>query len=181
MNEIEIKVKLGDSGKLVEQLQELGCPLSHPVIQRDVIFVSEDMREYKVVEGTVIVRTRNEADRITFTLKQQLSKALSSKEYEVEVSSDEIVHQMLLLMGFKELVRVNKTRIKSTYNNFNICIDEVENLGSFVELECMTERQDFENVQDEMYSFLDTLGVTVIEKVTVPYDTQIYHLTRSEL
>ena len=180
MNEIEIKIRLMEPDKFKKQLEDFGCVLPAPITQKDVIFVHESMSEYKIVEGAIVVRTRDEAGRITLTLKQQLSKALSSKEYEVEVSSAETVQRMLPLMGFKELVRVNKTRIKSTHEHFNICIDEVEQLGGFVELECMTEREDIENVQSEMYEFLSNLGVAVIEKVTIPYDTQIYHLMRSK-
>ena len=45
-------------------------------------------------------------------------------------------------LGFVLHVRVNKIRRKASFNGYEICLDEVEDLGSFIEVEkCQTSRQ----------------------------------------
>jgi len=179
MNEIEIKVRVADPEIIRGRLRAIGCILSIAKRQEDVVFVHGSMKKYEVKEGTVVLRTRDEDGKTTLTLKRQLSSPLSSEEYEVEVSSSESIHLMLAAMGFRELVRVNKTRMTSFYGAFKICIDEVQHLGTFLEVESVTERNDYTVVQEEMYETLLNLGIEFIEKVTVPYDTQLYRLIES--
>jgi adenylate cyclase class 2 len=176
MNEIEIKVRFDNLEQIVEKFKEIGCVFSEPKRQEDIIFLDAKMTEYKIVEGTIVLRIRNENGKYTFTIKQQLGRDLSSKEYEVEISNATSMYAMLQLMGFKELVRVNKTRLKGKYKSYNLCIDNVERLGNFLEIECLTERTDYEVVQNEMLTFLKEIGIDTIQQVTVPYDTQIYYL-----
>jgi adenylate cyclase class 2 len=176
MNEIEIKVRFNNLEQIVEKFKEIGIVFSQPNRQEDIIFLDAKMADYKIVEGTIVLRIRNENGKLTFTIKQQLGRDLSSKEYEVEISNADTMYAMLQLMGFKELVRVNKTRLKGSYKSYNLCIDNVERLGNFLEIECLTERADYEVVQNEMLAFLREIGIDTTQQVTVPYDTQIYYL-----
>jgi hypothetical protein len=41
----------------------------------------------------------------------------------------------LNLLNFKEVVRVVKKRKKTHYKDYEICLDEIENLGTFIEIE----------------------------------------------
>lgn len=179
MNEIEIKIKFENLKAVVQKIEALGCKLSKPQIQKDVIFVSTAMKEYKVVKGTVILRTRDENGKSTFTLKKQSKVNLSSKEFNLEIEDSETLHKMLSLMGFRELVKVTKTRRKGKLGKYTICIDEVERLGNFIELEYITERTDYNNVQTEMLLFLKNLGIDTKNQVFTPYDTQIFRLDNS--
>lgn len=176
MNEIEIKVKFNDLNQVLSQFTELGCVFTEPKHQEDVIFLDAKMTEYKIEEGTIVLRTRNENGKYSFTIKQQLGKNLSSKEYEIDISNADIMGDMIKLMGFKELVRVSKTRLKGKLGIYNLCIDNVERLGNFIEVECMTERTDYEDVQNEMLNFLNQVGIDTSQRVNIPYDTQIYYL-----
>ncbi len=122
MNEIEIKVRFENLEQIVEKFNEIGCVFSQPKRQEDIIFLDAKMTEYKIIEGSIVLRTRNKNGKLTFTIKQQLGRDLSSKEYEVGISDADTMHAMLQLMGFKELVRVNKTRLKGSYKSYNMRI-----------------------------------------------------------
>ncbi len=80
------------------------------------------------------------------------------------------MHQALLVMGYKEGSRVNKTRVTTTYDGCEICIDEVENLGSFIEMEKMTDGMDSERIQTELFNFLKSLGIKEEDRVFIGYD-----------
>lgn len=176
MNEIEIKIKLKSIDYFINKLHQLGCTLDKAKVQKDVIFIPKDMKEYKITEGAVVIRTREENEASTFTLKRQSGTNLSSKEFNLGIENSKTLHQMLDLMGFRELVRVNKTRRQGILGKYNICIDDVEQLGCFLELEYITDREDFKTIQQEMLTYLNDLGIDTSNRSTVPYDTQIYKL-----
>lgn len=41
-----------------------------------------------------------------------------------------------------------------------LCLDEVEGLGAFIEIEKMTSENDVLAVQEELYLFLENIGIT---------------------
>lgn len=58
-----------------------------------------------------------------------------------------------------------------------ICLDEVEELGSFVELERLTnEDVDPVKVSEELYQKLESLGLSRDDEEKRGYDTQLYQL-----
>jgi len=176
MNEIEVKVKLEDPTNLKNKLEKLGCKLSEPVTQKDTIFLSKEMKEYKIVEGTIILRLREQNGKTIFTMKQQKKNALESKEHESIVENSSEIAAILDVLGYQPLIRVNKTRIKSKYEDYNLCIDHVENLGHFAEVELITEKENSTELQNEMMNFLKELGIASNQRVLTPYDTMIYNL-----
>jgi adenylate cyclase class 2 len=74
-------------------------------------------------------------------------------------------------MGYKEAVRINKTRVITHYNGCEICIDEVEGLGSFIEMEKLAKEGDSEKIQEELFEFFKRLGITNEDRVFWGYDT----------
>lgn len=71
------------------------------------------------------------------------------------------------------MARVRKTRQTCDFEGYKICLDEVKNLGSFMELEKMTD-EPAEKVQKEMIKFLEQLGISKNDLVFKGYDTMVY-------
>jgi adenylate cyclase class 2 len=86
---------------------------------------------------------------------------------------------ILKLMGYSEEVRVNKTRVKTNFKDYEICIDDVKDLGAFVEVEKIAEDGDGEKIQKELFEFLETLGVKKEDQVMHGYDTLLWHKYRA--
>ena len=80
---------------------------------------------------------------------------------------------MLVFLGFRPEVKVRKTRRKGNIGGYEICLDEVEGLGAFVELEKITE-EEAGVVQGEMMKFLAGLGVDTSQRVVNGYDTLVW-------
>ncbi len=176
MNEIEVKVKLENPTEFRKRLTNIGCVFSEPVTQKDTIFLSKEMKVYKIVEGTIILRIREQNNKIIFTLKLQKKNPLESKEHEVIINNVSEMTAILDALGFKPLIKVNKTRIKSKYKEYNLCIDSVDKLGDFAEVEVITEKENATEIQSEMMNFLSELGIDSSKQVFTPYDTLIYNL-----
>ena len=78
-------------------------------------------------------------------------------------------------MGYKSAVQVKKTRKTAKYKDFEICLDFVEDLGDFIEVEKIAgENADSGQIQNELFEFLLNLGIRNENRVTQGYDTLIF-------
>ena len=172
MREIEIKARLKDRDAVMANLAKLGCEFEAPIIQEDVVYAKHVGSLEAFNSNDVFLRIRVRSDRkIIFTLKQRKSaNRLSATEHEVEIRSKEEMEKILSLMGFKEAVRINKKRVITHHDGCEICLDEVEGLGSFIEMEKLTEDGDAEAIQEDLFTFFQSLGIKKEDRVMVGYD-----------
>jgi len=175
MREIEIKLRVRDLGRLEKQLTENECVLSSPVFQHDVIYAKVDApTKQKAQMGDITIRIRRMPDKAQFNLKQQKSNEMDNLEYETEVKDPEAIHQILLTLGYKPEVEVKKTRKEGKLGEYEICLDTVEKLGTFVELEKLTtDDADPEAVRNELFKVLESFGLSRSDEETKGYDTQM--------
>lgn len=175
MKEIEVKAKINNTENLLAGLKNLGCNLSEPIVQNDTIFLPEGFTYDKDLKnGINFLRIRKLRNRITFTLKQQQLNELDCIEKEIDINNADILKDILKLLGYHEVVQVNKVRIKCKYKDYEVCVDEVDGLGSFVEVEKMTD-EDALQVQEELFKFLQSLGVNKKDREMHGYDTLMYN------
>lgn len=170
MQEIEVKAKLRNKVEIVEKLQGLGCVFSPPVSQDDTVYV-ENVGSLAIFLANALfarIRVQNSTETI-FTIKKSKG-ALVAVEHEVKVDSKSELQSILELLGYKEAMRVQKVRIMTPYRDWEICIDEVEGLGTYIEVEKLSSDGNAEAIQDELFSFLRTLGISDSDRVTKGYD-----------
>lgn len=176
--EIEVKARVSNLDEIAHKLRELGCVLSDQETQHDTVFVDADYGAFeKFWPGKNLLRIRKTNGKFLFTVKQPQSNELDSIEHETEIHDPMEMREVLLLMGYHEAVQVHKTRRKTKYNGWEICLDEVEGLGSFIEVEKIADEADAEEVQNELFAFLQSLGIKLGDKVTSGYDTLV-HLSK---
>jgi len=181
MREIEIKLRVRDMKTLEQALAERGCTLSAPIHQHDVIYQRADDTFFweGTKEGDNVLRIRRDDKGASFTLKQQCTHELDNIECETRVENAEEMHRALLLLGFTPEVEVKKIRRKGMLGKDEICLDEVEELGSFVELERLTDDDaDPKEVAEELYRKLESLGLSRKDEEKRGYDTQMYQLRK---
>ena len=171
--EIEVKAKVKDMQVIKEKLLELGCIFREPETQEDTTFVDFDGDYTVFMSDTNFLRIRKTNNGCLFTLKRPQGNELDCIEREVKISDPIQMQDMLEYMGYHKVVNINKTRTKTIYRDMVICLDEVKELGSFVEVEKMTEGEG-SVVQEELYIFLESLGVSREDRVVNGYDTLIY-------
>lgn len=170
--EIEVKIKIQDSRAAEEKLSRYGCVLSSPVMQEDVIFADPAVPFAEFKSNINILRIRNEGGRSIFTLKRPQANEFDAIERELEISDSEQMRDILEYLGYKEMVQVRKLRKKGTAGGYQVCLDDVEGLGIFLELEKIAD-ENAEKVQNDMMEFLASLGLAG-ERITKGYDTMMY-------
>ena len=179
MREIEIKLKAKNFEELEQKLKDKSCVLSEPISQHDVIYSTKSNGEEftSAKEGDVIIRIRHLKDKAQLNLKQQRSGEMDNLEYETEVEDPEEMHKILTTLGWKPVIEVKKMRRKGKLGKYEVCLDEVEKLGTFVELEKLTgDDANPEEVREELFKELESLGLSRTDEETRGYDTQIYFL-----
>lgn len=174
MREVEVKAKVENLVILIDKLKQLGCDFGKPIFQNDQIFLPKGSKLTDDLHGKNVLRIRKNNDKIIFTLKQPIANELDCIEKEVLLEKAQLMPEILELLGYYETVKVNKKRLKCKYKEYQICIDEVDDLGSFVEVEKITD-EDGLKVQDELFNFLESLGVKRENRVLQGYDTLMYN------
>src|SRR3989344_8336699 len=139
MREIEIKLRVQNLEELEKKLTDSGLVISKEITQDDIVYAPKDVLEpfSNVKVGDTFMRIRKQNGVNTLTLKQQRGVGLDKTEHETKIDNSEEMHQVLLLMGWKPVARVIKKRRKGSMGEYEVCLDEVEELGNFVELEKM--------------------------------------------
>ena len=171
--EIEVKAKVKDFNEIISKLKELGCVLSEPIVQDDYIFNKKGINLYKDHSDYPVLRIREQSKKIIFTLKKNRSNELDCMEKEIEVNDKNTLKEIIELLGFESNVEVHKKRIKTNYRDYEICLDDVDGLGTYIEVEKMS-NEDGEKIQNELFDFLQTLGVSKDDRVFNGYDTLIW-------
>lgn len=183
--EIEVKAYLKNKESVVAKLLSLGCELGPTKTQDDMVWV-ENMGPLEVfLANKVFLRIRiQNGDKVILTAKKP--KALSGdaslikREHEVVVDSADEARNILQMLGLQEAVRTIKKRLVTKYGDYEICIDDVEGLGSFIEVEKIGDEASAAAVQAEMIAFLESLGVPASDRIMKGYDILMLESRRGE-
>ncbi|GGT42593.1 class IV adenylate cyclase [Nonomuraea spiralis] len=123
--------------------------------------------------GVVFARLRTQDGRHLFTVKQPVANEQACLEYESTVADREQMHQAIVMMGWRPTVRIVKTRRTAALEGLNVCVDEVEYAGIFMELERTVSAQESgADVQAELDAWARSLGVA-LERTGDTYDSLV--------
>ena len=174
VREIEVKYRIDDLEALLAVLKSRGIELSDPVQQDDQAYAPTHWQFGDSKLGVSFLRLRTTGGRHYFTLKEPADNAQACLEYETEVSDREAMHGAALHMGYRPTVRIVKTRRTATLVNCSLCVDDVDSIGAFLELERLAaDDADAAAEQAELAAFIDSLGIAAT-RTGETYDTLIH-------
>ncbi len=176
MREIEVKVRVESLGAIRAALKQKGVRLSEPVTHHDIVWGLPG-----VPSGTddpwLRLRTETKGNEVRhlFTMKRSVAgRQLDSIEHETEVSDPEALVGIVENINFALYSDITKTREKAHYGDIELCLDNVDGLGEFVEAEKLTvDDADFQAVTSELWGFLESLGASRHDEVTDGYDVLV--------
>ncbi|MCI4064511.1 CYTH domain-containing protein [Micromonospora sp. R77] len=171
--EIEVKYRVEDPESLLHELHARGATFSAPVRQDDQAYAANGWKYGQSKLGATFARLRTEDGRHVFCVKKPLANELACQEHETEVLRRDEMHEAILAMGFYPTVRIAKTRRTARLGPMLLCLDEVDGLGAFFEIETMIGGdRPAEQVQQELDRFARSLGV-VLHRSTETYDSLV--------
>jgi adenylate cyclase class 2 len=161
VREIEVKYRLDDLEALLIALKVRGIQLGEPVYQNDQAYAPAGWRFGDSKLGVSFVRLRTVGGRHFFALKEPAENAQACLEYETEVADREAMHGAIVHMGYWPTVRVAKTRRVAALERCSLCVDDLDGVGGFLELERLVPDDVAAGpVQAELAAFAASLGVT---------------------
>lgn len=169
MIEVEVKVR-ADHRQVKDKLKEMGARPVGVEKQSDTYY-NAPHRDFAETDEALRIRCVNGTSVLTYKGRKLDKVSKTREEFETVVEGDE-ARSILLSLGFKQSGRVRKSRDVYRYNDFIICLDKVEGLGEFVEIELMAESDpgsDIEFHRKRIFEFLQKLGIRESESIRTSY------------
>ncbi len=164
--EVEAKAYCEDLLEIEERIKGLGAEFVSELEQVDTYF-NHPTRDFAQTDEAL--RIRRAGEKATFTYKGPKidSQTKTREELKVELSDGDAMRDVLLKLGFSEVGVVKKLRKKYQVGEFKVCLDEVEGLGSFVELEVEVPSGDQDEIarsRDDILKTMNDWGLSKIER-----------------
>lgn len=173
VREVEVKYQVAGGEAVEAALRRRGVVFGPPVRQDDQAYAPAGWEYGDAKLGVSFVRLRTVDGLHTFTLKRPAENALSCEEYETAVADRAQMHQAIVAMGFYPTTRIVKVRRTGSIDGGTVCVDEVDGLGAFLELErIVSDEVSGEVVQAELDAFVAALGVDA-ERTEETYDSLV--------
>ena len=176
--EIEIQVNVENSKPLIGFLEKNGKFKSESH-QLDEYF-SPAHRDFVAVRPVnEWLRLRNSNGKYSINYKnwhrEKDGKSYYCDEYETEIQDLTQFKNILNILNFKSLVRVDKVRKIWTYKDYEIAVDFVKGLGDFIEIEYIGKDENVEpkKITEEMIKFFKNIGCGKIKRNYVGYPFQL--------
>lgn len=174
LNEIEVKYRVSDAASVVEALRRFQVTLDEAVIQDDQAYAPRTWSWGDSKIGVAFARLRTQDGRHWFTVKRPIDTEQSCAEYETEVTDRSEMHAALQAMSYRPTVRIRKRRRRCIHRGYELCLDEVEGVGVFLEVEARTSaNRSPQEVRAELETFVASLGIDG-EPARQTYDTLVH-------
>ncbi len=179
MREIEVKAKVNDVNGLLKIADKLGISFGKPIVQDDATY--ETKIPYADPDWNIF-RIRKQDGKSILTMKYKASsRSRDNHERETVIGDADEVADMLERVGYVFAIQIYKQRRTAKYHNLEICLDEVKDLGSFIEVEKLAEDDaDVDAIQTELWDVLLSLGIHPEDRVHKGYDTLMYEHLRAK-
>lgn len=135
MIEVEVKARVESLRKIREALNERARFMGS-THQTDMIFGHPNFldSEHKITEGGIVARIREEGNKKSLEFKEIRRHGIAL-ELKHEITNTDSVRDFLAKLGFRETFAIKKARETYLYRDFLVCLDAVEELGKFIEVE----------------------------------------------
>ena len=171
MYEVEQKFRVDDLVHVELILQELKSSLGGAVLQSDT-YLSHPARDFGKTDEALRLRKDGVSSFITY--KGPRIDPLTKTRREIELMLPDGTQfwiqfsELLTLLGFEVVADIKKLRQKAMVawqgTTIEVALDNVDQLGMFVELEIIAEESDLDTARQKIASLAKRLGLTRNER-----------------
>lgn len=173
MKEIEILVELYEDIESVKKkfskFEYLG--LNHVIDEyyydpkRDLLKPNDNMQ----IDHCLRLRSKN--DKYYITYKDDVfegDKWLYSNEYETKVDNVLMLREIFDRLGLRKLLVIDNEKETYKYNDYEIVLEKVSDLGLFMEVEyCTNDDVSVKDIKKEIQKFIDSLNISVSKELNM--------------
>ncbi len=167
MKEVEILVEVFDTKnkvlKKLKSFKKLGVKKTIDVYFYDPL--RSDLKPNKSGRLNRCFRLRKKDKKTYLAYKvdnfSQAGRWVHSDEHEIEVSDLRTAENIIEHLGFKTLVEIENLKHTFRYKNYEIVLEEVKNLGLFLEVEKVgvSDKEKIGLIKKEIWHFIKSLGI----------------------
>lgn len=174
MYEVELKVR-AEHGPVRERLAALGADPVDAVLQRDTYY---DAPDRSFAETDEALRIRRERPRnggetetaITYKGPKVDDESKTREEHQTGVTDPAAAEGILEGLGYEAAATVRKERERFAVEELTVTLDDVDGLGTFVEVELDVETESaVPEARDRAFEALETLGLDPEEGIRTSY------------
>ena len=133
--EVEIKAKIENKNEFEKKLKSMGAKFIREVVEEDEYFNHPCLDFASTDEA---LRIRNDYT-LTYKGPKVDEDTKSREEINLKIDNLDKSRKLLISLGFKSVAKVVKKRRYYNIGNLNISVDNLPELGDFVEVECIGE------------------------------------------
>lgn len=170
--EVEQKFALDvDADAMRTRLESLGAKATGQATQVDQYF-NHPVRDFAQTDEALRIRSVDDRNWVTWKGPKIDSRTKTRREIELPLGDGtqtaEQLAEVLRLLSFRPVTSVQK--IRRTYGltrdgrTFEIALDEVEEVGAFMEIEILAEESELAAAQDAVIRVGDELGLSRVER-----------------
>jgi len=174
--EVEVKYRAPDPAGVLAKLLALGAERASEADEADHYFNGPD-RDYKQTDEAFRIRRTAADTRLTYKGPKREAATKTRREVEVRVGDGREetaagLAELLVCLGFRPVAVVRKRRVVYHLDRpvggrprtIDVCLDEVERVGSFVEVELVAAEAEFEAAKAAVLGLAADLGLTEQER-----------------
>jgi adenylate cyclase class 2 len=172
MYEVELKVR-ADHDAVRSRLAEMDAERVGAVRQADTYYDAPHREFAETDEALRLRRERDEDDRseARVTYKGPLVEAASKtrEEFETGVTDGETMDEVFQSLGFSPAATVEKRRERFAVEGYTVTLDDVADLGTFVEVEREVPESQVDQAREGAFEVLRSLGLDPDDQIRTSY------------
>ena len=154
---IEIEVKARCSPDILDNVRALGAVYLATENHHDIYFNSPQ-RDFRKTDEALRIRIKEGGARLTYKGPKLDAATKSREEVTVKLNDPVAMEKILTSLGFMHAADVKKHRDKYALGDVILALDEVEGLGTFLEVEAVG-NEDWEVKREEVLRIAAHLGI----------------------
>ncbi|RZB29078.1 MAG: adenylate cyclase, class 2 [Candidatus Argoarchaeum ethanivorans] len=157
MIEVETKLRINNIERMEERLKGLKSTYKGEKTEMDLYFDHPDIRIFR--SGSALrVRDANGVCRLTYKGPKKDDETTSREEIEIRIESAREMQKILVKLGFYKLCEVKKQRKTYFLGDLIVTLDNVEDLGKFIEVEGKASNDaEYMEKKNEIFTLLNEL------------------------
>lgn len=163
MIEVEFKAKIENYEKFIEvknKILSLGSKLTSKTLEEDIYF-QHPSKDFSKTDEALRLRKTNGKNYLTYK-GAKISKISKTRlEIQTEIENFENMKEILIKLGFKPIAIISKKREKYALENTFIFIDDVKDLGYFIEIEERIENESsIKEIEEKLIKILEKINIS---------------------
>ncbi len=169
MIEIEVKARVDDARKMERAIIAMGATPIGIQDQADTYY-NAPHRNFEKTDEALRIRVEGGDAFLTYKGPKMDTVSKTRQEFQTEIKEPETMGNILSSLGFLPVATVTKRRKNYRLGDFFISLDEVRDLGSFIEIEIpVKSSKNYEEKVESILKIIEKLGISRTSTIRESY------------